>query len=264
MTEMNQYGMIPQQINHRNTPSSRWAPANLEQIARRFERESPQALLRWGVATFGRDLAMATSFGLSGIVVMHMLSQLRFRPTIFYLQTDFFFSETLALRDELSLRLGIEFEEVHSNLSLAEQALRYGDELWRKNPNLCCTLRKVNPLRRFLMDKRAWITGVRRDQSAARAHAPLVSWDATNELVKLNPLAGWTSAQVWQYIYQHNLPYNELHDRGYPSIGCTVCTRAVREGEDERAGRWAGTEKTECGIHIQPDGTIGRRPSSAA
>ncbi|MEZ4711605.1 MAG: phosphoadenylyl-sulfate reductase [Caldilineaceae bacterium] len=241
----------------------RWAPANLTHIARRFEKQAPPALLNWAAASFGQDLVMATGFGPSGVVLMHMVSEMstvqrRFKPAVFYLQTDLLFPETLALRDRLAEQMGIRFVEVHSGLSLAEQALRYGAELWQQSPNLCCQLRKVNPLREFLSNKRAWITGIRRDQSSTRASAPLVMWDEANQLVKLNPLAGWSSDQIWTYIYQHNLPYNALHDQGYPSIGCTMCTRAVRPGEDERAGRWAGLGKTECGIHIQPDGKVVR------
>ncbi|MEZ4664946.1 MAG: phosphoadenylyl-sulfate reductase [Caldilineaceae bacterium] len=246
------------QLNPVSIMPRRWAPANLTHIARRFEKQSPQALLNWATASFGQDLVMATGFGPSGVVLMHMASLQRVRPTVFYLQTDLLFPETLDLRDRLTARLGIHFVEVHSGLPLAEQALRYGAELWQHSPNLCCQLRKVNPLREFLSTKRAWITGIRRDQSSTRASAPLVMWDEANQLVKLNPLAGWSSDQIWTYIYQHNLPYNALHDQGYPSIGCTMCTRAVKAGEDERAGRWAGLGKTECGIHIQPDGKVGR------
>ncbi|HMB89222.1 MAG TPA: phosphoadenylyl-sulfate reductase, partial [Rhodothermales bacterium] len=120
------------------------------------------------------------------------------------------------------------------------------------DPDHCCALRKTLPLRRFLADKRAWITGLRRDQSPARAATGFAEWDATNGLVKLNPLAAWTEDLVWQYIHFHDLPYNRLHDKGYPSLGCMPCTRAVRPGEDPRAGRWPGFAKTECGIHLQP------------
>lgn len=235
-----------------------WVPANLDSISRRFEGRHPRELLQWGATTFGEDIVMATGFGVSGIVLMHMASQLRTRLTVFFLQTDLLFLETMALRSQLTERLGVRFVEVHSGLSLEDQRLQYGDKLWQSNPDLCCQLRKVNPLRRFLADKRAWITGIRRDQSASRADAPLVSWDRAHDLVKLNPLAGWTRDQVWTYIYQHQLPYNPLHDQGYPSLGCTHCTRQVKAGDPERAGRWAGFDKTECGIHVQPDGTIVR------
>lgn len=235
-----------------------WFPANLVPLNRRFEKLQAVDLLRWGLTTFADDIVLATGFGPSGVVLMHMVSQIRPKTAVFYLQTNLFFPETLALRDQLSDRLGMQFIEVHSGLSLNEQAHQFGAALWQRNPDLCCRLRKVEPLRRFLADKKAWITGIRRDQATTRRQTQLVSWDNANHLVKLCPLASWTQEQVWEYIHQHDLPTNVLHDEGYPSIGCMPCTNPVSSGEDERAGRWAGTEKLECGIHIQPDGTIVR------
>ncbi|MDJ0756018.1 MAG: phosphoadenylyl-sulfate reductase [Ardenticatenaceae bacterium] len=235
-----------------------WFPANLAGLNCRFEPQSPTDLLRWGLAALGEDVVLATGFGLSGIVLMHLVSQIRPGTTVFYLQTDLHFDETMALKERLARLLPLRFEEVHSGLSLSDQAGRYGPELWRSDPDFCCRLRKVNPLHAYLADKRGWITGIRRDQSPSRAHSPKISWDQANGLLKLVPLADWSRQNVDDYIRRHNLPYNPLHDRGYPSIGCTVCTRKVKKGESERAGRWAGVSKTECGIHIQPDGTIKR------
>lgn len=242
-----------------DTPVRNWKPANLGRISQRFEQQHPKELLRWALATYGDNMVVATGFGGSGIVQMHMISQIRPKTTFFYLQTDVLFPETLALRDELAERLGIQFTEVHSGLSLGEQAFQYGRVLWTRNPDLCCLMRKVEPMKQFLADKRAWVTAIRRDQSASRAQTQLVDWDDTNGLIKLAPLATWTKEQVWDYIEAHNLPYNALRDAGYGSIGCMPCTRPLRDGEtDERAGRWAGTDKIECGLHIQPDGTIVR------
>lgn len=247
------------------TPLSQpgWYPANLPSINRRFEFLDPRETLRWGLATFGEDITLASGFGPSGIVLMHMATRIRPNLKVFYLQTDLLFPETLALRDRLSERLNITFTEVHSGLSLATQEQRHGPALWRLNPDLCCHLRKVEPLRRHLKENKAWITAIRRDQSPSRRHTPIVSWDGANQLLKLCPLAHWTREQVWVYIRQHDLPYNELHDAGYPSIGCMPCTRAVAAGEDSRAGRWAGSSKIECGIHIQPDGKIIRLQPAA-
>lgn len=228
-----------------------WTKEHLPSISRYFEYRPAEQLLGDALDNFGDEIVMATGFGTSGVVLMHMAAQLRPQTTIFYLQTDLLFPETMALRDRLVERLGIQFTEVHSGLSLEAQAEQHGPDLWARSPDLCCHMRKVVPLRRYLADKKAWITGLRRDQSAARANTPLVAWDAANNLVKLNPLAGWTSKDIWRYLYINDLPYNELHDRGYPSVGCQPCTRAVARGEDERAGRWAGWEKTECGIHLQ-------------
>lgn len=233
------------------TPTFDWSQSTLPYISQHFENRRPQDLLRLALETFGHEIVLATGFGPSGVVLMHMVSQLQPETPVFYLQTDLLFPETMALRDQLAQQLGLNFIEVHSGLSLAAQSQQYGPELWRHNPDQCCHLRKVVPLRRFLADKKAWISGIRRDQSPTRAKTPLVTWDKANGLIKLNPLATWGREQVWAYIYAHDLPYNVLHDQGYPSLGCMPCTRAVAPGEDERAGRWAGWNKTECGIHLQ-------------
>jgi phosphoadenosine phosphosulfate reductase len=211
-------------------------------------------VIRWALTTYGKEIALATGFGPSGIVLMHLVSELRPKTTVFYLQTGLLFPETLALRDRLAGRLGIQFTEVRPDLSLDEQSEIYGVELWGRHPDQCCYLRKVEPLRRFLSEKKAWMTAIRRDQSPTRASVKQVDWDQANSLVKICPLAGWTKDQVWSYLRKHDLPYNPLHDLGYPSLGCFPCTRPVSAGSDERAGRWIGTGKLECGIHIQPDG----------
>lgn len=244
-------------------PPQPWLPANLSGLNRRFEATHPRQLLQWAVASFGRDVVLATGFGPSGIVLMHLASQLRPRVPVFYLQTDLFFPETLALRDELAATLGVELVEVHSGLSLDEQAEQFGPGLWQLNPDLCCQLRKVNPMRRYLAGKKAWITGIRRDQGITRAQTQPVAWDEANHLLKLSPLAGWRREQVWAYLREHHLPYNALHDDGYASIGCLPCTRPVAAGDDERSGRWVGLDKIECGIHIQPNGKIVRLNSVA-
>jgi phosphoadenosine phosphosulfate reductase len=227
-----------------------WTPKQSEALQVDLEHASPREILKWSYDTFGSRVAMATGFGSSGIVLTHFLSELRPGVEVFYLDTDLLFPETYALRDRLAEKLDVRFVRVQSELSLEAQAEVHGPALWKRNPNQCCFLRKVLPLRSFLKDKEAWITGIRRDQSATRSRASVVDWDPANHCVKINPLAFWTSEDVWSYIRLHHLPYNELHDRGYPSIGCMPCTRAVAVGEDERAGRWAGTGKVECGIHL--------------
>lgn len=226
-----------------------WSPANLPRISQRFEQRAPHELLRSALATYGEEIVLATGFGLSGIVLMHLVAGLRPGMSVFYLQTDLFFPETMALRDRLTDRFGLRFLEIPPEISLAEQQQRYGPELWRHNPELCCQLRKVRPLRRFLAGKKAWITGIRRDQSPTRSQTSLVEWDEANHVAKLNPLAAWSREQVWSYIKRHDLPYNRLHDNDYTSIGCWPCTRPTGPGESERAGRWAGRNKMECGIH---------------
>lgn len=235
-----------------NPPGSLfWQPANLDALNRRFESAHPRDILRWGLTLYGDDIVLATGFGPSGVVLMHMVSQLRPDTPVFYLHTSLLFEETLELRDKLIERLGLRFTAVYPALSLRRQAQEHGSDLWESDANACCAIRKVDPLRRYLRDKKAWIAGIRRDQGPTRASAPIVHWDHANQLVKLNPLANWNRSQVWKYISAHELPYNDLHDRGYPSVGCLPCTQPVHGlVTDERAGRWAGTAKTECGIHV--------------
>jgi phosphoadenosine phosphosulfate reductase len=183
-------------------------------------------------------------------VLMHLVSQVAPQTTVFYVDTGLLFDETYALRDTLAERLGLTFKRLATDLSVEAQAAQHGPRLWRREPDACCEIRKVAPLRAFLKTQRAWITAIRRDQTPQRAHAGLVEWDRNNGLVKLNPLARWTSEQVWAHISDHDLPYNTLHDQGFPSIGCWPCTAPVAAGDDPRSGRWAGTSKVECGIHI--------------
>ncbi len=229
--------------------AERWRPGNLAGLNKRFEGAEPEKLLRWALHTYQEDVAMATGFGASGVVLMDMVARIRPKTTIFYLNTDLLFPETLALRDQLAERLDITFTSVHSAISLGTQAAMYGEQLWQRSPDLCCKLRKVEPLRRFLADKKAWVTGIRRDQSATRANTAMIGWDDANRLLKLSPLAGWTKKDVWKYIYERDLPYNPLLDQGYTSLGCLPCTRRANGATDERASRWVGFEKVECGIH---------------
>lgn len=234
------------------TSPSRWTPETLHEVNDSFEGRPAREVLKWTFDTFGSEAVISTGFGPSGVALIHMAAQVHPAIRPFYLDTDLLFSETYELRDKLEKRLGITFDRVHSGVSLEEQEQEHGAALWERNPDRCCFIRKIEPMRRHLSDKPAWVTAIRRDQTAHRATAPLVGWDFANGLVKVNPLAGWTEREVWRYIFEHDLPYNPLHDQNYPSIGCIPCTRAVLPGEDARAGRWSGRSKTECGIHLQP------------
>ncbi|MCI0397670.1 MAG: phosphoadenylyl-sulfate reductase [Chloroflexi bacterium] len=235
-----------------------WSLETLAKVNDHFSVCGPEDVLGWALAAFAPEIALATGFGPSGVVLMHLVARLRPETTICYLDTGLLFPETYDLRGQLARRLGIRFTRLHSELSLEAQAAGHGPALWERNPDLCCHLRKVEPLRRFLATQRAWISGIRRDQGPTRARTEMVTWDVANGLVKVNPLAYWTRDQVWAYIRHHDLPTNVLHDEGYSSIGCIPCTRPVAPGEDERAGRWSGQAKTECGIHVQPDGRLVR------
>lgn len=225
------------------------ADEELQVWAYRLEAKSPQEVLVKAVEHYGASLVLASSFGAEDVVLIDMLQKLAPTIPVFYLDTDKHFTETYATRDKLQERYGTSFIQVLPELTLAEQAEKHGDKLWEREPNLCCQIRKVEPLQRILSEYQAWITGIRRQQSPTRAHAKKVEWDEKFNLVKFNPLADWTDAQVWEYIHANDVPYNPLHDRNYPSIGCHVCTRPVLPGQDPRAGRWAGFEKTECGLH---------------
>ncbi len=228
-----------------------WDTNQLAVLNEQFQDRSPRDVLAWGFETFGERLAMATGFGTSGIVMMHILSELNPDATVFYLDTDLLFPQTHALKEQLEEAFGIRFKRVSTEVSLAEQEVAEGPRLWETAPDVCCFIRKVKPLRQFLADKDAWITGLRRHQAHTRAGTRIIEWDHANHLVKVNPLAHWTSEDVWSYILLNALPYNPLHDQGYPSIGCMPCTRAIKGHEGERAGRWSGLNKTECGIHLQ-------------
>ena len=215
-----------------------------------LEGASPQEILRWGVEQFFPKLTMATAFGPEGCAILHMLGEIEPRVRVFNLNTGYQFAETLQLRDRIAETTGIEVELVGAETSVSEYEAANGGPVYPHEPDRCCHDRKIVPLRRAVEGYDAWISSIRADQSADRARARVVGWDAKFHLVKINPLLLWSHRDVWSYVVTHDVPYNPLHDRGYPSIGCWPCTRAVAPGEtDERAGRWAGQAKTECGLH---------------
>jgi phosphoadenosine phosphosulfate reductase len=214
------------------------------------ESWSPERVLAWAFDTFGDGVAISSAFGSEGMVLIDIASRVRQSFRLFTLDTEFLFPETYSLMDQVEQRYGITIERVYPLNSPEKQEQIHGPSLWQRNPDQCCNLRKVEPLQRKLGELQAWITSIRRDQTTTRAGAGKIEWDQKFELVKINPIADWSSSRVWRYIHEHDVPYNALHDRNYPSIGCTHCTRTVRPGEDPRAGRWAGSSKTECGLHI--------------
>jgi len=214
------------------------------------ESWSPQEVLSWAFETFGNEVAISSAFGAEGMALIDMASHVRKDFRLFTVDTEFLFPETYSLIDRVEQKYAIKVERVFPLLPPEEQERALGAALWARDPDQCCNLRKVEPLRRKLRELDAWITSIRRDQTSFRKGAGKIEWDVKFGLVKVNPIADWTSQQVWRYIREHKVPYNTLHDRNYPSIGCTHCTRAVRPGEDARAGRWAGSSKTECGLHM--------------
>lgn len=230
------------------------SPELLEELAehsRRLDGASPQEIISWAVKQYFPKLTMATAFGPEGCVIIHMLAGIERRTHVFNLETGYQFKETLELRDRIAQRYGIEVEMRSAPTTVAQYEALHGGPLYQSNPDQCCFDRKVKVLRESVVGWNAWMSGIRRDQSSDRAGAPIVGWDKKFGLVKISPLANWTKKDVWKIIADESIPYNPLHDQGYTSIGCWPCTRAVMFGEDERAGRWSGTAKKECGLHTK-------------
>lgn len=223
----------------------------LQALSQSFETQSPQDVLRAVIARYP-NLVLACSFGAEDVVLVDMLHKINPDVPLFYLDTNFLFPETYETRDRIIAHYGLrpaQVVQVTPLLTPERQAAAHGDRLWERSPDQCCQIRKVEPLTRVLSRYDAWITGIRREQSPTRAHAGMIEWDQKFALVKVNPLARWTWSDVWTYIKIYEVPYNVLHDRNYPSIGCTYCTAPVADGDDPRAGRWKNFGKTECGLH---------------
>ncbi|GAX88409.1 phosphoadenylyl-sulfate reductase [Effusibacillus lacus] len=224
------------------------SPEKVQELNSMMEDSTPQEILRFALETID-NIAFACSFGAEDVALIDMIVKIKPETKIFYLDTDVLFQETYEVRDRIAEKYNPNLIRYSPLLTLEEQKAQHGDELWAKDPNACCNIRKVEPLTRALSELDAWITGIRREQAPTRANAGVIEVDAKFGLIKFNPLAKWTNKQVWDYILANEVPYNVLHDQGYPSIGCTHCTRPVKPGEDPRAGRWAGFAKTECGLH---------------
>jgi phosphoadenosine phosphosulfate reductase len=228
--------------------------AAIEAAEARLHDASPEAILEWVFGRYGTGVTLASAFGnTADAVLVDMVARVAPGTEVFYLDTDFLFPEThdfiARSREKYGDRVNLRMYK--TDLTPEAQAAQYGERLWEEHPDQCCEIRKVEPIHQALAGKQAWITGIRRDQSATRANAPAVAWDGKFGLAKANPLVTWDEKQSWAYIFKHDVPYNLLHDRNYPTVGCTNCTRAVLPGEDQRAGRWAGTDKIECGLHIE-------------
>lgn len=225
--------------------------AALQHINAELETEYPDTILRWAAKTFGDQLAVVTSFQPTGIVTLHMLSEIAPNTAVLTLDTGLLFPESYALMDDLEKRLKLRLIRIKPALTVEQQAQEFGAALWERDPDKCCQIRKVVPLGSALAPYDAWITGLRRDQRG-RSATPIVKWDKKYQKVKLCPFANWTEGMIWVYIHAHELPYNPLYDQGYRSIGCNTptCTQPVVEGSDERSGRWINHLKTECGIHL--------------
>ncbi|MFF3743692.1 phosphoadenylyl-sulfate reductase [Streptomyces kronopolitis] len=227
------------------------ATADLQQLAERAGRELEDApaleILRWAAATFGARFCVTSS--MEDAVVAHLASRARPGVDVVFLDTGYHFPETIGTRDAVAEVMDVHVRTLTPRQTVAEQDAEYGPKLHDRDPDLCCALRKVRPLEEGLADYDAWATGLRRDESPTRANTPVVGWDPKRQKVKISPIARWTQADVDAYVSEHGVLTNPLLMDGYPSVGCAPCTRQVLQGEDARAGRWAGSNKTECGLH---------------
>ena len=215
----------------------------------RLEDATPAERLSFAVETFGDDLLFTSSFGAQSAVLLHLWSEVARHLPVVFIDTGFLFPETLAYRDRLTEQLGLNVRVLTPDVANADFVARYGSDVQRRDPDFCCGLNKVAPLAPLRESARAWVSGLRRDQSRSRARVAILEQDG--HLVRVHPIATMTKEDVADYVSKHGLPEHPLVKRRYLSIGCAPCTRAVSDGEDERAGRWAWTNKTECGLHAR-------------
>jgi phosphoadenosine phosphosulfate reductase len=230
------------------------AEEQLPHLNARFERAKPMEIVEWALGDSGlQRIAIASAFQAEGTAIIHMAVGIRPDIPVLFLETGFHFAETLAFKERLTEMLGLNVVDLTGDHTVEGQAAGFGPRLYERNPKLCCELNKVIPFNGALEDLDGWITGMRRDSAWTRASTPILSWnelDSGHRLLKINPIATWTRKDAWAYLKTNNLPHNPLYDLGFSSIGCAPCTRMVFPGEDERAGRWSGLLKTECGIHV--------------
>ena len=222
------------------TVATQFDPETLPETNAALEGSSAREVVAWAVDTFGEGLVLASSF--SDCVLIDVATQVAPDLEVAFLDTQYHFPETLEYLEDVRARFALNLRIVRPRVET--------DELWRSDTDTCCLVRKVEPLNRALEGKAAWMTGLRRVESPTRAAAPIVSWDDRRGLAKVNPLAAWTDEEVRFYVRERGLPEHPLASRGYPSIGCWPCTSPVKPGDDPRSGRWKGSDKTECGLHL--------------
>ncbi|PLT28841.1 phosphoadenylyl-sulfate reductase [Peribacillus deserti] len=218
--------------------------------SRELEGKDYFDVLKWAYNQYGDEIVYACSFGAEGIVLIDLISKVNKNARVIFLDTELHFQETYDLIDKMKAKYPLlTIDLVKPKLSLEQQEERHGKELWKHNSNQCCHMRKIEPLAEQLSGMKAWISGLRREQSLTRKHVEYINKDEKFKLIKICPLIHWTWDDVWTYIKLNQLPYNELHDQNYPSIGCRMCTVPVTDGSNSRGGRWMNSEKTECGLH---------------
>lgn len=225
-------------------------PDELSALSAELEPKPAERVLERAFERFGERIVLTCSWQRQSSVLVHMASQIAPGLRVVEFDTGLLFPETYETRQRLLERYPVRFERLEPELTLDEQAAAHGERLWERDPDACCGIRKVAPLRRALVGMDAWITGIRREQSTTRQSARKIELDEGRGVVKVQPLADWTSRDVWRYIWKNGIPYNPLHDHGFPSIGCIPCTTSVQgTAAGERSGRWRGTGKIECGLH---------------
>jgi len=231
------------------------AEDHIADLNQRFESAAPPEIVRWALEDSGLErMAVASAFQAEGTCLIHMASRIRPDVPVLFLQTGFHFAETLAFKQRITELLDLNVVDLVGDHTVQSQEQAFGPRLYERDPKLCCELNKVIPLDRAFHGYDAWMTSMRRDSAWTRRHSPIVTQtelEGGHTLVKINPIANWTRQDAWAYLNEHGLPHNPLYDLGYASIGCAPCTRMVFAGEDERAGRWSGLLKTECGIHVR-------------
>jgi phosphoadenosine phosphosulfate reductase len=221
-----------------------------KQVNDQLAKKDTLDILKWAYGTFGDDLVYACSFGAEGMVLIDLISKIRKDANIIFLDTHLHFHETYQLIERVKEKYPtLNIQMLEPELTLQQQAEQHGPELWKRKPDICCHMRKIQPLETALSKAQAWVSGLRREQSPTRAQTQFVNPDHRFQSIKICPLIHWSWDDIWNYIRIFNLEYNELHDQNYPSIGCEMCTLPVQSGEDSREGRWANAGKTECGLH---------------
>lgn len=223
---------------------------DLDRVLQEMESQTPQQIITWAVETFSPQIAVSSSFQSQSVPLLHMVSRIDPQILVFFLDTGLHFWETLIFREQLQRELGLHIQNLYVDRQWKNFLARFGRNLYEQDPDLCCYLRKVQPMQKAMTTVRAWVSGIRRDQTATRHNARILELERDG-LVKINPMLNWTGADIKAYVLEHNLPTHPLFEKGYRSIGCKPCTRAVRLDEDERAGRWSGKGKTECGLHTE-------------
>jgi len=221
---------------------------DLDHLNQEFETCSPQDILAWSWAHFQPDIAASSSFQTQSVPLLHMIAQVCPAMPVFFLDTGYHFPETLAFRDALQTWFGLDVQNIYSDPESKQHLENQVEPLYLRDPDLCCRIHKVEPMKRAMAGLAAWVTGVRRDQTAQRKSRRVIE-RREDGLVRIHPMLNWTQRDMWAYVDRYNLPVHPLFSQGYTSIGCAPCTRPVYDNEDERAGRWSGSDKTECGLH---------------